>query len=156
MEDKKYYMDENVSLGSIKSATLLGITKWAKFLSIMGFIFIGLAALSVIMAGFMITGVNEYMATNQYNYNYTYVSGNFNWVYVIIYLIILLVYLVPVIFLFQFASKVQKALTSDVTFSMLQEGFESLRKYFMIAGIFVIIGLVFFVISLIGLIIVAI
>jgi amino acid transporter len=149
MEEKYYDPNENISLGNIKKSTLLGIAKWAKFLSIVSFITIGITAISIVAGSFMMPNMSEQMA-NQYNY--MYISGDFSWLYAIIYFIILAVYFLLVLFLFQFASKVEKALTSDVTYSSMQDGFESLRKYFLIKGILVVIGLIFFIISIIGIV----
>jgi len=145
MEEKVYETtwNEEMYITEATKDLLATISRWAKFLSIIGFIFLGLGVIFVLSAGTLISGMNNYMAMNPESY---YIPGTFSWMYAFIYLSILVIYFFPFYFLYKFASRTQKALRSNETHT-LTEAFNSLKNHYMYIGIITIIGIFFMVLS---------
>jgi len=119
------------------------ITKWTKFLSILGFIFLGLSVLIILGSVLLISGVNYY---EEMRAAYPYTPGTFSWFYVIIYLIVVIIYFFPVYFLYKFSVLAKKAVHTGNT-QTLTNAFRFLRNHYTIIGIIAIIMVVFYVIA---------
>lgn len=137
-KDEMVITGEGISL-------LNDISKWARFLAVVGFIFLALMILGVISAGAIIMGSNNYMEMSGVYAAYN--PGVFQWTYIITYTIIILIYFFPLYFLYQFANRTRKALKGNDSYE-LSRAWQSLRNHYMIIGILTIIALIFFVIAL--------
>jgi|APTNR8051073442_1049403.scaffolds.fasta_scaffold00866_11 hypothetical protein len=119
------------------------IAKWAKLLSIIGFIGIGLMVIAGLFAGSMLASMSSMGGGPA-------IGGGF---FTVIYLLVAALYFFPVLYLYQFATGAQKALASGSD-SDIEMAFESLRKHYRFLGILMIVILsiyaLMFVIGLIG------
>ena len=121
---------------------LFETAKWAKFLSIIGFVMIGLfIVLAIVMSLFMGTMMSELGETNGMGA----LGGGFVGV---IYALMGLIYLFPVLYLYRFATKMKIALQSNDE-AFLSSSFENLKSCYKFLGIFMAVILVFYAIGLI-------
>ncbi len=137
-----------MSVDQTSKTHLAEAAKWAKFLSIMGFIGCGLIVLIGVFFGSFFS-----MFSSQLNQPGPYgdisaASSGFGAVMAIMYIIMALIYFFPGLFLFRFATKMKTALTSNDQ-ETLTASFQNLEATFRFFGILVLIGLCFFVLSLI-------
>lgn len=121
------------------------ISKWAKFLAIVGFTFWALMLISTLSSMIMRTAGSHAFIIGTYEHSPMALS----WMYLVSYMIIIIIYFFPILYLYNFASRTQKALTLHDP-AILHESFLFLKKYFMIIGIFTIIGLTFLIVSTIA------
>lgn len=112
---------------------------WAKFLSILGFIFIGLMVIGALFAGSFIASAMEASTGS------SMVSGAFLTVF---YLGFAVLYFFPIYYLFQFSSKMKQALREQSS-EVLQQALENLKSHYKFMGILAIVILGFYVIILI-------
>ncbi|MCU4165261.1 hypothetical protein [Carboxylicivirga caseinilyticus] len=128
--DNNEQTDISVILNSdqIKSY-LLEASKWAKFLSIMGFIGIGLmviggifATIGLSIAGGMSNGI----------------TGVPMGLFGVIYLLLALIYYFPVSYLYKFSTQTKQAILLNNTFT-LTSGFGNLKSLFKFMGILTIV-----------------
>lgn len=119
------------------------IAKWTKFLSILGFVLLGISLLIIVSLGIFITATNRYeMMVGAGYYN----PAVFQWSYVIVYVLLIAVYFVPLYYLYQFSVKTRQALQANNT-ETLTEGLAFLKKHYMFIGVFVIICLVMYLLG---------
>lgn len=133
-----------------EAASLLGsISKWTKFLAILAFILLGLMVLSILGVGITISSINAHeMRQGMFPYN----PGVFSWAYAILYILVLCVYAIPFYYLYNFSSKVKKAVDTN-NVAALTDSFRFLEKHYLFIGIVTIIWLIFMVIGIIMMII---
>lgn len=108
-------------------------SKWANFLSIMGFISLGLmvlAGFAVIVFGSAFGGIAGGMQMGMLGF---------------IYLLMALLYFFPTYYLYVFASKMKKALNNN-TQDEFDLGLENLKSFFKFIGIFTIIMISFYLV----------
>lgn len=105
--------------------------RWAKFIAIVGFVFIGL----MVIAAF---AIGSFMSSMPSSELYPIPSGFFTGMY----LVIALIYVFPVLYLYRFATKMQAALKSQDQ-SVLQDALANLKAHYKFIGILmlIIIGL---------------
>ncbi|HTE26433.1 DUF5362 family protein [Flavitalea sp.] len=115
------------------SSFLREIAKWSKFLSIVGFIMIGLMLLVIVFAG-------STMATMFSGTAYGASGELFGMIYIGVVAAIMLIYFFPCLYLFKFATKMQVALRNNDQ-DTLNASFENLKSCFKFMGIFTIICL---------------
>ena len=118
--------------------------KWAKFLAIIGFIFCVLIALFGIFAGSILSGFMG-QASSSFGSEASGLAAMGTGVLAAIYIIIAVIYLIPCIFLFNFASKMQTALRNNDQVN-LNTSFRNLKSCFKFWGIMLIIVLCFYAI----------
>ncbi len=126
------------SIDPTAAGYLKDAARWAKFLSIIGFIFCGLfiifaltaSSIFALMLGNLVPGMTWFMS--------------------IVLIICALVYLFPCLFLYRFASKAQTAIRSQDP-TLLSESFKNMRSLFRFLGILTIIGLGINILMYIGL-----
>lgn len=109
--------------------------KWAQFLAIVGFIFIGLMVIAAFSMGAIFSSipmVGSSMGDNM-------LSG-FGWMVTVIYLIFAVIYFMPVYYLFKFSSNMKVAIQNNDTVVMT-ESFNYLKKHYRFIGILTIIFL---------------
>jgi hypothetical protein len=108
--------------------------KWAKFLSIVGFIMCGLIVIVSFFAGTIFsTSMNRY---NEYNDGAGFAGLGI--VVTILYLAIGVLYFFPCLFLFRFANQMTAALNTNEQLS-LNNSFQNLKRMFRFMGILTIV-----------------
>ncbi|MEO1513900.1 MAG: hypothetical protein AAFV95_02770 [Bacteroidota bacterium] len=116
---------------------------WAKFLSIIGFILVGL----MVIAGISMMSIMSMMgelagdeaAFSPYGNSFGLIAGGF-------YFLIALLYFFPVMYLFRFSSRIQMALRHDNQ-EWLDSSFEYLKSHYKFLGIGVIALFAIYVIA---------
>jgi len=117
---------------------LLEASKWGKFLSILGFIGIGLM---VLLSLVMVVGLS-------FASNLSGATGFPSAAFGVLYLFIALIYFFPVFYLYKFSTQTRQAILSNNTFS-LTSGFSSLKSLFKFMGILAIVMLSLYVLVII-------
>ena len=116
--------------------------KWTKFLSIIGFIFVGILTVMAFFMGAIFSSIPMLGGVSSF-------SG-IGWGFTVIYLVIALVYFFPVYYLFKFSSNLKNALLSGDTL-VLTEAFNYLKKHYKFIGILTLVMVVIYsIIFLIG------
>jgi hypothetical protein len=134
-------LSQDLTVTAATRSYLHEAARWAKFIAIVGFVFVGLF---VMVALFFVVGFSS-----------TEIPGLGRWggAFGIIYLLIALLYFFPLLYLFRFAEKTKYAVERQSSVE-LESGIENLKANFKFVGIMllVVIGLyaLIFVIALIG------
>jgi hypothetical protein len=134
-----------------QSINYLGETaRWAKFLSIVGFVLCGVMIILALFAGSILTGFsrlgNSEALTTTMGLSGAFIS--------LIYIVIALLYFFPCLYLFNFSSKMQMALrNNDQTY--LNASFSNLKSCFKFVGILTIVFLSFYLLGTIVIVSVA-
>lgn len=116
--------------------------KWAKFLSIVGFVMIGLF---VILAVFMSIFMGSMLSTMPEAGLMGAMGGG---IFGFIYIVMAIIYFFPVLYMYRFATKMKIALnTNDQNF--LTTSFENLKSCYKFMGIFIAIFLAFYALGFI-------
>ena len=130
---------EQLTLTSASKNFLKETAKWAFFLSIMGFIMIGLMLVFAIFANTifdtvakMQPGVPEYLGMTM----------------TITYFVLAIIYFFPVYYLMQFSNKMKKALQTKND-DTLANAFEVLKSHYKFIGVFTIITLSLYVLGIV-------
>jgi amino acid transporter len=131
-----------LQLDQPSTAYLGEAAKWAKFLAIMGFIFCGLMIIIALFAGSIMGAA---MSAAGGGMSSMFGSGLLTAVYIIF----AAVYFFPCLFLFRFASQMQEAVRNHEQ-NKLQGSFKNLKSCFRFLGILTIIVLCFYVLGIIG------
>ncbi|RYY56625.1 MAG: hypothetical protein EOO09_05705 [Chitinophagaceae bacterium] len=119
--------------------------RWARFLSIVGFIVIGLFV--VVALFFSSTVASSMSGGGMYGDGYSSGVGLGSTVIAVTYILISLLWFFPTLFLFRFASKMKAALATNEQDS-LNVSFQNLKAMLRFMGILTIIGLVLWVLAL--------
>ena len=124
---------------------LLSASRWAKFLSITGFVFTGLMVVLAIV--FIIAGHAFHEAHSGWDmaYNMRYASNMSGVVMGFTYLTMAAIYFFPCLFLFRFADKTKNAMLSG-TQTSFSAGMSNLKNLYQYMGILTIVGIDFFAI----------
>jgi hypothetical protein len=104
--------------------------KWCKFISIVGFVGIGLM---VLLGLFMMIGFSAFDSLNT-DSKFPFPMSTFS----VVYLIFAAIYFFPIYYLYQYASKTTKALQSSNQ-QLLTDGLENLKSHHKFLGIFTLI-----------------
>jgi uncharacterized membrane protein len=129
------------------SSHLRETAKWAKFLSIVGFVFIGILLVFVLFAGTMIS-------------SYSYSSpigaalGSGGFMQIVLLFAMLALYFFPCLFMFQFANKMLRALRNNDQYTLVAS-FRQLKLCYKYVGILTLIILSIYVLIIVGSILVA-
>jgi len=113
--------------------------KWTMFLSILGFIFLGL----LIIAGVVTSTFLTAFKTQEAN------LGIPESLMIIILIVIAAIYFFPVFFLFRFSRNTRDAI-QNLDKKKLEKGFRNLRTYFTYVGIMVIVVLTIYFVALLA------
>ncbi|MEZ4985048.1 MAG: hypothetical protein R2795_08450 [Saprospiraceae bacterium] len=111
--------------GSIRDF-LAETAKWGKFLSIVGFVFVGLGMLGMLFGGGAML--------------YADLPGAGGGIFMLVYLIMFGITIIPLIYLYNFATKMQVALRNNNQ-QFLRDAFENHKSMFKFYGIFMAIML---------------
>lgn len=126
---------KQLTLNNQAIAFLRETSKWANFLSIVGFIGIGLVVLMALFGGaFLASAASEFGGGTEA------VGGAF---FTIIYLLVALLYFFPVFYLFKFARNMKAALASKDE-EALTKALEYMKSHYKFIGILTIIMLSFY------------
>lgn len=127
---------EQLTITSEAKGFLKETANWCKFLSVLGFIGLGLLFLS----SFFISSIYSNMpqaATMPFNLGI---------VMTVVYILIIAIYIFPLYYLYQFSLKLKKALLSkdDET---LADAFEMLKSHYKFVGVFTVIILSIYILA---------
>ncbi len=139
-------MDTNTNLLDLhvdqRAQSVLRVTsKWAKFLSIVGFIFCGLFVLIGVFAGSVFSSMGQYTTSSS-----PVPAAMMGIMMTVIYIVMAIVYFFPCLYLFKFSTRMQVALRNNDQ-NQLTTSLASLKSYFKFLGIVTIIALSFCVLS---------
>lgn len=136
--DDAHVASSELGLSTATIGFLTEIRKWANFLSILGFIGIGLMVIFSIFAGTMMSAMSG-------------MAGNvpFPGFVTFIYILLALLYFFPILYLYRFAANLKTALAARETVA-LEKSFEYLKSHYKYIGILAIIMLGFYALALIG------
>jgi uncharacterized membrane protein (DUF485 family) len=112
-------------------------TRWAKFLSIVGFVFCGFMVVAALFAGTIASKLNPLGGT----------MGAGGFLLTVIYLCGALLYFFPCLYLFNFSKKMQFALRNNDQIN-LNDSFRNLKSNFKFVGILTIVILSFYAIGI--------
>ncbi len=129
-------MFENSTLTHEAEGYLIETSKWARFLSVIGFIFTGM----IIIAGLGLALSSGFIGMG--------VAGVGMGVF---YLLLGVFYLMPTLFLFRFADGISNAMKTGSE-TELTKGFGNLKSCFKFMGIFTIVGIALYVILIIAMV----
>jgi hypothetical protein len=148
MENQHAILDGNISgddvlhINSTMIQYLSEIAKWAKFLSILGFISIGFLIILAIFIGSVLSSISAVMN-----------NGMNSMIFSSIYLVMAIIYFFPVLSLYKFSNHTKNAITERNN-TVLQEAFLNLKSHYKFIGISAIVFLALYVgiifISIIG------
>lgn len=119
---------EQLTLNGKAKGFLRETAKWAKFLSILGFIGIGLMIVFSLFAGTLFNAIPEAQA----------IPFDVGLVMTISYLVFAALYFFPVYYLYQFSSKMKTALLTKND-DTLSDAFEVLKSHYKFIGVLTII-----------------
>jgi len=124
-----------------QSISYLGETaRWAKFLSIVGFIMCGLMIVLALFAGTLMATLSRFRSNDALQG----IAGMGGAFVSLIYIVVALLYFFPCLYLFNFAGKMQTALRNNDQTS-LNASFGQLKSCFKFVGILTIIVLSFYI-----------
>ena len=127
---------EQLTITSGAKGFLTETSKWCKFLSILGFVGLGLLLLSSFFIYTIYSNMSQASA----------MPFNLGIVMTIVYVLIIAIYIFPIYYLYQFSIQLKKALISkdDET---LASAFEMLKSHYKFTGVFSIIMLSIYVLA---------
>ena len=130
-----------LKLNADSRSFLKEITGWTYFLSIIGFIFVGLLVLIAVFASSIYN-----MAMAQLSQESPFDVGLFM---TAVYLIVALIYFFPILFLFKFSKRLKSALKSKDNVE-LASALEMLKSHYKFVGVFTIIVLSLYALAIIA------
>lgn len=145
-------MEQHVSTSSLFSLSIDPVTKahlsetakWARFLAIVGFIFLGLMLVfGIFFSSYMATVLGGYDT-----YGGTGLMASFGVGMAIMYIIIAALWFFPLLFLLRFANRMRAALNGNDQ-RALNISLQNLKVFFRFIGIMTIIGLALYALAII-------
>ena len=135
-EETKMYLTEN------SKSFLKETAKWAYFLSIMGFILIALLVLVALLMGTLFVKLVDLGG------GVAALGVRSGGLIMTIYLLFVVIYFFPVYYLYQFASKIKAAFTTDNN-EQLNTSFEYLKSHYKFLGIFTLVVTIIYALILV-------
>lgn len=135
--EQPYELNINLDSRSFLSNT----ARWGKFLSIMGFIFIGLMVVGGLFASTLMSTVAD-----DAGYGSGIMGGAF---FGFFYLIFALLYFFPVLYLYKFSTKMERGLRARDE-ETVTESFRNLKSLFKFMGVLTIVMLSFYALMLLA------
>lgn len=129
-------MNTELSITNESKNFLLTSCKWAKFLAIVGFVFLGLFVIIALLIGFAGFPMQD-MPT----------SGGMKYAMMLMYLLIALLYFFPTLYLYRFSTFVKQGIESNST-DLMTSGFENLKSCFKFMGVTMAVFIGFYAILL--------
>jgi uncharacterized membrane protein len=130
---------EELKLTGAAKRFLSETASWTKFISILGFIGIGLMVIVSFFAGTIFNSVPQ-AQTMPFDFGYL-MTG--------VYLVLALLYFFPVLYLFQFSKKMKEALQSKND-DVLATAFEKLKSHYKFIGVFTIIFISLYILMIVA------
>lgn len=115
---------------------LIEIGKWGKFLSILGFIFVGILVIGGLFAGAILSNIGTDLPLPGF------IIG-------LIYIFIGLIYIFPVLYLYRFSTKLKISI-SNIDSIALETALQNLKSHYKFIGVFTIVIIVLYLILGIG------
>ena len=143
-----YPARENIVVSNNAKYTLLSISKWVKFMSIVGIV---MAALLVLF-GIVIIGVGGTAFSKFSNDDFGGAGTAFGAFVGVIYIIIAAIYLYPIIKMLNYANKMKKAVTYNRQ-DYYENALNNFKSGVTFMGVLTIIGLAFYALAIVGFII---
>ena len=145
--EENQFAKSNFVITDESESFLKETAKWAYFLSILGFVFIGIIVLMALFVGSIISKFGA-MGGN------IPIMGNMGGFIILPYLSIIILYFFPIYYLFLFSSKAKKAFKNNDN-EQLNESFQYLKSHYKFMGILALIflivyGFIFLITFLIG------
>ena len=142
MEHNSSFDSFELQFTPVAQGFLRETAKWARFLSIVGLIFIGLYVLLALMM-FAMGGAMDAASENMDGMGGMGMMGAVGGAAMgVIYLICALIYFFPILYLYRFATNTLSALDSNNT-DQLTNGLENLKSHYKFMGILMCIALIF-------------
>jgi hypothetical protein len=144
--------DKNLEFNAVSIKHLEEGAKWARFISIVGFVGVGFLVLLAFVMMFVLPGLNSELANMQGMEgmpNTSVFSGFLGSFLGVFYIIIAVLYFIPVLFLYNFSTKSLVAIREKDT-EFISVAFDNLRKHYKFIGILMIIGMAIYAIIFIG------
>lgn len=130
--------NKSIEIGQESLNHLNTTRKWAMFLAIMGFIFLGIMLLFGIIAGVFLSAFSD--SVN---------SGGLTGVMMGLFIIVMsAVYFFPILYLFRFSKHIANAVQT-LSKDELYKAFKNLKSYFVYIGVLIIVVLSVYVVVLI-------
>ncbi len=130
---------KKIEIGQESINHLNTIRKWAMFMSILGFITLGLLIIIGLIMGTFLTAFNSGEAG----------PGLPESLIIIFVLLMAAVYFFPVLYLFRFSKHTANAV-EKLDKEELYKAIKNLKSYFVYLGVLIVIGLVFYLVALIA------
>lgn len=130
--------NKSIEIGQESLNHLNTTRKWAMFLAIMGFIFLGIMLLFGIIAGVFLSAFSEGMSSNG-------LTGIMMGLFIIV---MSAVYFFPILYLFRFSKHIAAAVQT-LSKDDLYKAFKNLKSYFVYIGVLIIVVLSVYVVVLI-------
>ena len=131
--------EKNLEISDEIKKDLLTAGKWAKFLAILGFIGMGL----MVVAGFIMSIVMAFLPLGQ-NYPLPFPAFWLGFIY----LVLALIYILPLLYLYRFATHIKQALSSDNQ-QLLTSAFRNLKAHYRFISILIIVMFCVYIVALI-------
>ncbi len=131
-----------LTIDPVTKANLSETARWARFLAIVGFIFLGL----IVLSGLVMSAAMSQLGMAGDTSGFGAIAGLAGIGVAVMYLIIALVAFFPFLFIFRFANQMRRALSTDDQ-ALLNTSFQNLKAYFRYLGIITIISLVLMALS---------
>jgi hypothetical protein len=138
-----------LELNTSAKGFLMEAVKWAYFLSILGYVFIGIILLMAVFSGAIFAFIGN---LNSEMHNVGLFGGSF---FIAIYLIIAIFYFIPIYYLNRFAANAKVAFKNKDS-EALANSFEFLKSHYKYIGIIAIITICFYGLIILGILIFAI
>ncbi|QNA42727.1 DUF5362 family protein [Lacibacter sediminis] len=138
-------MDQNettlfkLEVEELSTRFLSETAKWGKFLSIVGFIFIGLIVILAIFAGTLLGTMAGFGGNAM-------LAGGMSIFITILYLAIAALYFFPCLYMFRFSTRMKRALAENNQ-ELLNSSFENLKSCFKFMGIMTIVFISIYVLA---------
>jgi hypothetical protein len=129
---------KDLGLTYISINFLKEVAKWAKFISIVGFVFVGFMVIVGISMGSFMNSFNNMMPEDSPAIM-AYGGGLFGAVYIIM----AAIYAIPVYYLYKFSSKLKTAIQQHNE-TILEESLKNLKSHYKFLGIMLILFLVLY------------
>jgi hypothetical protein len=118
-------------------------SRWSRFLSILGFVYIGLLLIVGILFGSFGNSLMSGTGDSELPMRFSGVFFSF------IFILMALVLFIPVLYLFNFSSKTRRALRNNDQ-HVLTEALKNLKSFFKFYGILAIIGLSIYALAIVA------
>ncbi len=146
--------DQNTSLfglgiDNISKSHLSEAAKWARFLAICGFVFLGLMVIYGIAMSFVISNMAGAMSQYGSTYSANSLKNIMGIGMIVFYIVCAVIAFFPYYFLLRFANKMKAALVSNDQDS-LNGSFQNLKILYRYMGILMIISLVFIIFAILS------